>query len=200
MTSDVDLKKIRQKVYMTFFQDGIWDIFLGLFLLGWGFSIMYDVAYLPGVWTGGMYFTIWGIKKWLTYPRVGYVRFSETSRQKIKTRFIILLTGVLLLGVIAGLVMGTGNRPDWLSDYFALFFNGMLALIVCIIAYWAGVRRFYFHALLVFLGAVVHQWLDVKWEYGFIGSGGIILVIGLGFLIDFLRRYPKVKREEVNGK
>jgi len=192
---DVNLKEIQRKVYMSFFEDGIWDIFLGLFILGWGLAILTEAAYLPGVSFIGIYFCIWGIKKWLTYPRVGYVKFSSTSRRRITTRFVILLMAVLLLGLLVGLLMGTGFRPQWLSDYFPLFFNGMLAIIVCIAAYWVRVHRFYLHAVLIFLAAVFHQWLDIQWEFGFIGAGSIILLIGLGLLINFLRKYPKITEE-----
>ncbi|MDH4292277.1 MAG: hypothetical protein OEV56_06690, partial [Dehalococcoidia bacterium] len=78
MVSDVNLKEIQRKVYMSFFQDGLWDIFLGLFMVGWGLAILTEAAYLPGIYFLGIYFAIWGIKKWLTYPRIGYVRFSAT--------------------------------------------------------------------------------------------------------------------------
>jgi hypothetical protein len=195
MVSDVNLKEIQRKVYMSFFQDGVWDIFLGLFILGWGLSILTEAAYLPAISFLGIYFAIWGIKRWLTYPRIGYVRFSATSRRRITTRFVILGTVVLLLGLLAGVLWGIGARPQWLADYFPLIFNGMLASVVCLAAYWAKVNRFYLHAALIFLGAVLHQWLDIQWEFGFIGAGGIIVLIGLGILISFLRKYPKMVGE-----
>jgi len=199
MIEDINLKEIQRKVYLTFFQDGLWDIFLGLFILGWGLSILTEAAYLPGVSFLGIYFAIWGIKKWLIYPRIGYVRFSASSRRRITARFIIFLTVVLLLGITAGLVWGIGTRPQWLADYFPLIFNGMLAAIVCLAAYWARVNRFYLHAVLIFLGAVFHLWLGIRWEFGFIGAGGIIVLIGLGILIIFLRKYPKMVEEAQNS-
>jgi hypothetical protein len=195
MRKDDELQTIQRKVYMTFFEDGVWDIFLGFFVLGWGLSILTDGSYLPGVVFVCLYFTVWGIKKWLTYPRIGYVRFSSTSRRRIKARFVILLTVVLLLGLLAGVLFGIGSRPQWLVDYFPLIFNGMLAVIVCFAAYWARVNRFYLHATLIFLGGVLHKWPGIPWEFGFIGAGGIIILIGLGFLIRFLRKYPKVAQE-----
>ena len=195
MVSDVNLKEIQRKVYMSFFQDGLWDIFLGLFMVGWGLAILTEAAYLPGIYFLGIYFAIWGIKKWLTYPRIGYVRFSATSRRRITTRFVILLTVVLLLGVMAGVLWGIGMTPQWLVDYFPLIFNGMLAAIVCLAAYWARVNRFYLHAALIFLGAVFHLWVGIRWEFGFIGAGSIIVLIGLGILIIFLRKYPKIVEE-----
>jgi hypothetical protein len=195
MVSDVNLKEIRRKVYMSFFQDGLWDIFLGLFIVGWGLAILTEAAYLPGISFLGLYFVIWGIKKWLTYPRIGYARFSATSRRRITARFLILGTVVLLLGVLAAVVWGIGTRPQWLADYFPLIFNGMLAAVVCFVAYWARVNRFYLHAALIFLGAVFHLWLRIGWEFGFIGAGGIIVVIGLGILASFLRKYPRMVEE-----
>jgi hypothetical protein len=199
MVEDISLKEIQRKVYMTFFQDGIWDIFLGLFILGWGLAILTDATYLPGVTFIGLYFAIWGIKKRITYPRIGYARFSATKRRRITTRFVILGVVVLLAGVMAAVLWGIGTRPQWLVDYFSLVFNGMLAAIVCFIAYWARVNRFYAYASLIFLGAVFHVWLGVRWEFGFIGAGGIIVLIGVGILISFLRKYPKMVEEADNS-
>ncbi len=195
MVADVNLREVQRKVYMSFFQDGVWDIFLGFFVLGWGLSILTEGTYLPGALFVALYFSIWGIKRWLTYPRIGYVRFSATSRRRITARFFVLGTVVLSLGAISAVVWGIGARPQWLVDYFPLIFNGMLAAIVCLAAYWVGVNRFYLHAALIFLGAVFHQWLGIQWEFGFIGAGGIIVLIGLGILISFLRKYPKMAEE-----
>ena len=200
MVRDVSLKEIQRKVYMSFFQDGLWDILLGLFMLGWGLAILTDLAFLPGVTFIGLYFAVWGVKKRLTYPRIGYARFSATSRRRITAKFAIGGVAVLLVGVMVAVLWGIGARPQWLADYFPLIFNGMLAAIVCFIAYWARVNRFYLYAALVFLGAVFHLWLGVRWEFGFIGAGGIIVLIGLVILITFLRKYPRMVEEAQNGE
>ena len=195
MVEEISLKEIQRKVYMSLFEDGLWDIFLGLFILGWGLAILTEAAYLPGLSFIGIYFVMWGVKKWLTYPRIGYVRFSATSRRRITARFLILGVGVLLVGVMAAVLWAIGTRPQWLADYFPLIFNGILAAIVCFVAYWARVNRFYLYAALIFLGAVFHLWLGIRWEFGFIGAGGIIVLIGLVILIIFLRKYPKMVEE-----
>jgi MFS family permease len=199
MIADVNLKEIQRKVYMSFFEDGVWDIFLGLFILGWGLSILTEAAYLPAISFVGIYSSIWGIKKWLTYPRIGYVKFSSTSRRRITTRFLVLGIAVLLLGVVVALLWGIGERPQWLVDYFPILFSGMFAAVVCFAAYWFRINRFYMHAGLIFLGAVLHQWLDVQWEFGFIGAGSIIVLVGLGFLIGFIRKYPRPIQEAPGG-
>jgi hypothetical protein len=199
MEEEINLREIQRKVYMSFFQDGLWDIFLGLFVLGWGLAILTGGTYLPGVLFVAVYFSIWGIKRRLTYPRIGYARFSAPRRRKITARFVVLGVAVVLVGVMMAVLWGIGARPQWLADYFPLIFNGMLAAIVCFIAYWARVNRFYGYAALIFLGAVFHQWLGVRWEFGFIGAGGVIMVIGLGILITFLRKYPRITEEVPSG-
>jgi hypothetical protein len=195
MVSDVNLKEIRQRVYMAFFQDGLWDIFLGLFILGWGLAILTELAYLTGAFFIGIYFTVWGVKKWLTYPRIGYARFSAASRRRVTARFAILGVVALLVGVMMAVLWGIGTRPQWLADYFPLVFNGILAAIVCFVGYWARVNRFYAYAASIFLGAVLHLWAGIPWEFGFIGAGSIIVLIGVGILIGFLRKYPRVVEE-----
>lgn len=195
MRKDSELQTIQRRVYMTFFEDGVWDIFLGLFVLGWGLSILTEGTYLPGILFVALYFTVWGIKKWLTYPRTGYVKFSSSSRRRITARFLILGTAIFLLGVLTAVLWGIGTRPQWLADYFPVLFNGMLAAVVCLAAYWAQINRFYYHAALIFLGGVLHVWLGINWEFGFIGAGGIIVLIGFVFLIRFLHKYPRVAQE-----
>jgi len=196
--SSIDLKKIQRNIYLTFFQDGLWDLFLGLFLLGWGLAVWIDRTFLPGAVLISAYLAVWGIKKHLTYPRIGYPKLSKISRRRITTRFAVLLSFMLLLGVLVTILWGMDTVPRWLADYFPLLFNGMLAGIVCFASCWARVNRFYIYAALIFLAGVLRQWFGIGWEYGFIVTGSIIVLIGLGFLISFLRRYPKTL-EVVDG-
>ena len=62
MVPDEDLKGVRRKVYMSFFQDGVWDIFLGLFMLGWGLSMLTEATYFPGALFVVLYFAVWEIR------------------------------------------------------------------------------------------------------------------------------------------
>lgn len=195
MVPDVNLKGIQRKVYMSFLEDGVWDIFLGLFVLGWGLTILTEGTFLPALSFVVLYSTVWGIKRWLTYPRIGYVRLSSATRRRIKSRAVFFLAAVLLLGALTGVLMGTGAGPRLLYELFPLLFNGMLAAIVCIAAYWVGAMRFYFYAAIIFLAAVIHVWVGVDWEWGFIGAGSIIAVAGVAIMAIFLRKYPKTAEQ-----
>ena len=58
MQSFTDLQTIKKKVYLSYFEDGLWDLLLGTYLVGWGISLAYDlVALTGGIWVA-MYFIV----------------------------------------------------------------------------------------------------------------------------------------------
>lgn len=38
MVAKIELKEIEKKAYKSVFQDGLWDIYFGILVLGWGLS------------------------------------------------------------------------------------------------------------------------------------------------------------------
>ena len=195
MQVDIDLKRILRRVYMSYFQDGLWDICLGLFLLGWGVSILTGYIYLMGGGFMVIYFAVWGLKKGITYQRIGYVRMDERET-RMKARFTLIL-GIMVLAGALMLVIGLpAIRPDWLSDYFPLLFSCMIALVVGGVGWWMGAYRFILHAVIIFLAGAANAWLGVEWPHTYIAAGGIITLIGLIKFILFLSKYPKISSEE----
>lgn len=188
------LKQVERRIYLTFFQDGLWDMALGLFLLSWGLVIRFYFAGLIGALTVGVYFTVWGLKRWLTYPRLGYARPAGERRQKMK--MVLLGTVVFLAGLAIFLLTASGDAPGWFREYFMFIFTGMLALVTTALAAWWRVGRWYSYAGLIILGGAAHQWLGLPVAYAFLIPGGIIAILGGYLLASFLRRYPKPENPE----
>jgi hypothetical protein len=194
MSTDADLKRLVRRSYLIFFQDGLWDIFLGLFILGWGLSILTDLAYLAGSLFICLYFIVWSLKKWLTYPRVGYAKLG-VRLERFRQMVMIILGIAAVAGICLAIVFLADDRPAWLTDYFPLVFSGILALVVSVLGGWLGVYRFLTHAGIIFLAGVIQQFTDVAWSYAYIGAGAVIVVIGAGYLGRFLRKYPRIPAE-----
>ena len=75
MQANVDLKQIKKKVYLSYFQDGLWDILLGLSITGWGLMFVLEfTAIMGGVWVG-LYFLILAILLF-TLDEGSWVNFS----------------------------------------------------------------------------------------------------------------------------
>ena len=198
MNMDADLKKLVRRTYLAFFQDGLWDIFLGLFIIGWGLSILTDLAYLVGGWFICFYFIIWGIKRWLTYPRIGYVKLGDREK-KIRMGISIVLGIMVLVGIVFAIGFITDERPQWIADYFPLIFSGLLAVLVGGITWSFGVYRFLLYSMLIFIAGVVQHWTDIEWAHSYIGAGVVIMLLGVIILIRFIQKYPKMPQEELNG-
>jgi len=196
MRPETDPKKIQRMVYMTFFRDGLWDVVLGLFLLGWGFTILFDVPWLPSATFVAFFWIALGLKQRITYPRIGYAKPAEQRKQM--SRIVIAGAVTLLLGIMVFLITITSGMPQFLQNYFEFLFGSMIAIAIALIAYWWRIYRWYLYAGMVFLFFVFNQWSDLSFSLSFIMPGGIFTLCGLNILYRFLRKYPMISEENIN--
>ena len=190
MIRDIDLKNLQKKVYLSYFQDGWWDMLLGIFLISWGITFLSNLGWIPGIVFVGFYSVSWPVKKWLTYPRIGYARITEAKRQQMK--LVILGSVTALLGLMAFLSVAIGTRPAWLDEYFMLLFSAMIAVVIFLLACWWRVNWWYGYAGLLMITACCHQWLGLTLPLAYIIPGAITLAAGIYILFRFLRKYPRM--------
>lgn len=195
MISDTDIKAVKRRVYMTYFQDGFWDIFLGIFLLAWGFTVWFDLVLVPAATFIVFFWLILGLKQWITYPRIGYARPAEYRQRTLK---IVIAGVVVLVALVVLLPLIDRGETSFLRTYFELLFNTVLAVVFGLIGYWWGVTRWYAYAVIVFVFGAFNQWLGLSFQMSFIIPGGIALLGGLFILVRFLRRYPAISEDSVN--
>jgi hypothetical protein len=203
MEDNRSLKEIEQKVFKTYFMDGLWDIYGALILLGFGLTMITGWDYLM------LAFAILAVilllfRQRIVMPRLGQVKFSSNRQGKTKRSILIataILTFTMLLGVIFFVLYSTDNMPGWLNirmgDYFLAVFGGVLAVLVAAAAYIVGVWRYYIYAVLTFVAYVVANILrpDDMEGVPIIVAGGIVLLSGMVMLMRFLRKYPLPPQE-----
>ena len=195
MTQDVDLKQIERKAYTSYFHDGLWDIYGGFILLGLGLAMLTDQSWWLALMLLSM-LALWARKR-ITYPRMGYVRFSPQREARTKRSRIIasmVLTATMLLGVILFALVSTNGLPQWLdawlADYFLVAFAVMVGAIIAVGAFMVGVTRFYAYAVLVFAAFAAAQLFDTSAGLPVTIAAGVIVLCGLAVLTRFLRKYP----------
>ncbi|MFW9950828.1 MAG: hypothetical protein ACFFKA_11980 [Candidatus Thorarchaeota archaeon] len=141
-------------------------------------------------------------KKYLTIPRLGYVKFGE-KRKKAKLRLFIFLSAnivvALLLPTFA--ISGFFSALPLNTSIQALLIGILLiTLPLSILGFILEFFRLLVYALLSGLGfyftelsyLVVGEPFDVFLSFGSIGI--VIIIIGFVYLIQFKHRYP-LKRE-----
>ena len=207
MSKNIDLKVLEKKAWRSVFQDGLWDIYLGIILMSFAVSAWLDKQPIDddlrmGIYIGVMVFgmiVLYAGKRFITMPRLGQVKFGA---ERQKRRNVVRL--VLLISVLVGLLL------RWLSAIFfggdrdvpsKWFFPAIWVLNMLIVfglgAYFLEYERLYLIGFLyalvlpldVFVKNVTQRDLDV---YIFSGAGLIILFMGISYLLRFLRDYKSV--------
>jgi len=216
MSETISLKELERKAYRSFFKDGIWDIYLGLLLLGMGAapSMLSLNASLACAAAAGLavctlaMLIFFGGKKFITIPRLGTVRFgpARTLRRK-KTSLVLacsVLLGVLLLVLAATRslpALGVGNVPT-----AAIVFAANCVIVFALGAYYLDFSRLYVYGLLYAVPFPLAVVLADRWDAaaGFLVayalSAGPMVLVGLVRLVRFLREYPAAAEPQSDRK
>ena len=108
MTEKIDLKAIEKKAYRSFFMDGIWDIFIGMIFLNLGIGPLFILLFnFPDIWNTIIISLGWNIfaflifyfgKKYITIPRIGFVKFGQ-KREAKRIKLKVFLLGVFIINL-----------------------------------------------------------------------------------------------------
>ncbi|MGB7876392.1 MAG: hypothetical protein WBL25_18575, partial [Anaerolineales bacterium] len=130
MPEKINLKELQRKAWRSMFQDGLWDIFLGLLLLNIAAFTLTD-SYVANddmqiiLYIGGEFvalFLLWAGKRFITVPRMGTAKFGQYGKvRRSKVRLILFastLIGVIVLLLLEGLSKN-GQIAGLPRDYIA---------------------------------------------------------------------------------
>jgi len=196
------LKEIEKKTYMSYHQDGLIDVFVGVYILLFGSGILLNSVtdlstgfVIPAIFPAIM-IPIWiSAKKRVTMPRIGYVKFGVRGANKMMAIFLGL--AVAGLGVFMMFGLGASMGEGWaltLRDF--LISNNMIiigiaaATISSLFAYTMGLKRLYAYGLLSLVLFFTGHFITIPFEYILFTIGLAIIINGFVLLIQFIRKYP----------
>ncbi len=212
MNNNEDLKRLEQKAYRSYFEDGIWDIAWGVWLSGWALTPLFDFLGISRFFIYGIMFVpalllILG-KKYITVPRIGAVRFNPARRRrKIYIFFagIVILIATLLLYILAA----TGNLKESLGGYGRLLLplaeGATIFMILSALAYFIDFSRLYIYAAMfatgIIIAEVLYPLIGEPWDalLGFGLYASATVGYGLFRLVRFMHKYPRAQMEVSNG-
>jgi hypothetical protein len=217
MSQSINLQELERKAFRSTFQDGLWDIFLGLLLLNMGIGTIVggmlgetEMSLMPMLWSmvaligfvSVVMLAFWAGKKFITTPRIGLVKFGPQRKAKMKNLRVVLFLSVLLLVIMFFLgwaAMGNG-LPWWVTEIpLPLYVWPAQTIIVFgLAAYFLDVTRFYAYGVLYGLPFPVGILLVKNTDLTVIGSMaitygvpvGVMVLIGVVLFIRFLHKYP----------
>ncbi len=217
MSTPFNLKEIERKAFRSTYQDGLWDIYLGLIVVCMSiFVYRPEDGYTPAniilstlayVLAFGLF---WGGKKFITVPRMGQVRFGAARRRKGITLAIILGAVVLIQAGIVGLTTLAWLNPELGAkvnsflkerDLMDLAVAALGSLFVgpsiLLIAYFSDFPRGYYIAMLMSLAVFLMIYLNQP-VYPIL-IGGLIILPGLILFVRFLKKHPLPREQAPNA-
>jgi hypothetical protein len=207
MSRDINLKELERKAWRSVFQDGLWDIYLGLLLMALAIYALLSKTKLPEaqqmvIYIGLMALSmlvLWAGKRFITLPRMGRVKFGPRGKTRRRKAAVLLAISVLV-GALVSIVTSLGlkgNLSDGLPLHLVVPAAWALNMLVLFSlgAYFLDYDRLYLIGVLYALAVPILIWLDefAGIKLGFIAlavPAGIILIVGLVVLVRFLRDYP----------
>ncbi len=192
----INLKEIQRKITTSYFEDGIWDLVIGLVFLNFGLSLIIDQVVFVGVGAAVVVTLVPLLKKWITLPRFGHIQIL----QREKRRFSML--GVLLL--VIGLALALGLSSTLANTSLGeIFLSNALLLIGLIwggtlvfVGYWLHYNRLYLYGPLIAFPFATQDWL-IDFPLKMIIISALITLVSLIVMLRFIQKYPKIDLPEV---
>jgi hypothetical protein len=211
MTENLSLRELEKRAYRSTFQDGIWDVFLGIILLNMAISILLpelgftrgniisdlNVIYIFFLLFGLAFFTLG--KKYITVPRMGYVKFGPKRKRNL-TKSIVVLSLSVILGLVLFILTMSGKIPYALRVKFhfvPIIFALNVIIVFSLLAYFLDFERLYIYAFLYAVPFVIGRPLQQIIGYRYMLttllfiSSSIMIIVGLVFFVRFIKKYPK---------
>ena len=203
----IDLKKLERKVWTSFFEDGIWDIYLGMLLVAMACGALLTdlgvpestqiIAYLVLI-VAAMLF-LWAGKRYITAPRIGRVIYGAKGKAR-KTKTTIILAFSVLVGLVAFVIAwlsAKGNLPQSLPVELLLpsIWVGNMIIVFSLAAYFLRFNRLYVIGAMFAVAVPLDIVLTAltKRDLSFVAFGipaMVILIMGIVVLARFVRKYP----------
>ncbi len=215
MSAQLDLKALEKKVFKSNFEDGLWDIYLGMLLLQISLSTFLYALDLSPLWillilvlfVGGVLAAFWAAKKYIITPRMGLVTFNEERQKKKKKVTLVLslsvLFGVLVFALTMGLYWMAKNdvAADWIQVGWVIPFGLFLVnavVVFSLIAYYYDYTRAYlygwFYGLAYPLNIALDETYGIRFPWFSLAFSAIMIGLGLVLFIRFMRTHPVVEQ------
>lgn len=195
-----NLRDVEKKTYMSYHQDGLIDIFIGIYILLSGLAIwLLTIAnfstwfIIPAIFPAIM-MPVWvSAKKKITMPRIGFVKFGTKGTNKIMAIFL----GLMVAGLGTSMVFSFAFTEVWAQTIRDILIpNSMLiigfgaAAMSGLFGYTMGLKRLYTYGLLILLVFVAGYFISIPFAYFPLAIGIVLTVNGFVLLMRFIRKYP----------
>ena len=163
MSDNKTLKAVDRKIFKSYFEDGLLDMFLAAFVLMFAVGPFLSgplgdfwgtVIFLP--FFGVVYLVLWYIRRRVVTPRIGSVKWGEMRKKKLRTWTIIMLVInviFLLMGVVSFF------KPITSGYTMSIGFSVTMLILFTAAGYMLDFSFLYVYGILIALAMPIGEWL-----------------------------------------
>lgn len=192
MADMFNLQELEKEARGALNEDGLIYIFIGLLLLAVGASFFLRPLLFLVVFGVLLIYPLEALRRRLTYPRLGYVKFTLPAGTVSGILKFALLIVIFLVAIA---VVDNGRYQQILPFAYSVAFT---------LAFYAGISTQGVQAadvtliIAMLLVGLAASWRFPDWHDGaaitFLASSLLFIVYGLYALIRFLRKYPVIEK------
>jgi hypothetical protein len=204
-----DLRRLEREAFRKFYDDGLFDLFLGA-MLGfmplaavidrWADSEVIRIGSYVAVY-GGLVTLFMAVRRHLLRTRLGDFKPGPERRRKI-TVVRLVLAGSMLVGLVGFAIGAVAPAADWsvtdLDFVMPIVWFVNATIVFSLMAHFLDVPRFHVHGVLFGSALMLREWPSALWGVevplgvAFGAPAAVIVGIGLVKLSQFLSNYPVV--------
>jgi hypothetical protein len=194
MSTNIENQPFASNAYLSYHQDGLADLFIGIGALLFGLGIVFDLPWIGAI-IAAVLAPIWpSVKRAIAAPRLSDDELPP-QHAGVRGTILLLTVGLFALGVIVAVLFTADTLPslrDWLHAYFLLVFGAIIVAALGIVAVFNRVQRYYVYAAVtaaVFVGAYL---LNVGLPVAIVLTGAGFVAGGTYLLARFVRTHPVI--------
>jgi hypothetical protein len=207
MSDNKTLKAVDRKIFKSYFEDGLLDMFLAAFFimfavgpflskpLGdfWGTAI-----FLP--FFGLVFLVLWYIRRRVVAPRIGSVKWGEMRKKKLLIWATIMFV-INMIFLFLGVVFSFG--PVESGYTVSIWFSVIMLILFTAAGYMLDFSFLYAYGVLIALAIPIGEWLYQNVGFSHHGFpvvfgtlSGIMLARGLYKFTTFMKEIPPQVEEQ----
>ncbi len=182
------------RVYRAYWQDGSLDLFAGLAAAVIGIAWIFDLVAL-GPLAPVVAIPAWSVfRKQVVEPRLGYVRFDEKRRSRMRRAHVSLIAlgcGALLLGLATYFFVRTDHSDqDWVGATVPALPGVLVGIAAALSAWMFSIPRLALYSMPFVVAGLVVAILGADPGWALLLGGLVSALCGGALVVRFVRQFP----------
>lgn len=193
--------ELRSKETWLVSEDGLWDISIGLVLLGWGLTtaLKHPLWFISSIMVA-YFLVIMAGKEVITRPRMAFFSIDDFLLAKLSIWIRIglaVIIGGFVFGALTFWVFDIGSSIDRFVDYGENLVYLILSVVMLVFGYLSKKgSRYYLYSGISFLLFIIFEQVSFSGLSLIYSVAMLLSGIGIVLLLRFVNRYPKSEAQE----